>query len=211
MHSNKRTKAKLNSVALVCKQTTRPSNHHLSAKLVPTFADRSHRLVRAMVPHSHILSFLDRSCYYFFQVAPWLYSRSCMDPVPDPLLLRKSDSARNRTRDLWICSQELCPLGHRGCLYSNIYFQKWVFISKWPWRWIKLSKTLIVYIDVSYLELAHSYPVLRSALAVTMKITVFWNMMPCSLADFYWHFTSTCCLHLQDRRVMSVTNNLTAY
>jgi hypothetical protein len=27
-----------------------------------------------------------------------------MDPVPDPLLLRKSGSAGNRTRDLWICS-----------------------------------------------------------------------------------------------------------
>jgi hypothetical protein len=28
-------------------------------------------------------------------------------PVPDPLLLRKSGSSGNRTRDLWICSQEL--------------------------------------------------------------------------------------------------------
>jgi hypothetical protein len=34
--------------------------------------------------------------------------------VPDPLLLRKSVSAGNRTRDLWICSQELCPLDRRG-------------------------------------------------------------------------------------------------
>jgi hypothetical protein len=25
-------------------------------------------------------------------------------PVPDPLLLRKSDSAGNRTRDPWVCS-----------------------------------------------------------------------------------------------------------
>jgi hypothetical protein len=30
-----------------------------------------------------------------------------VDPVPDPLLLRKSGSAGNRTRDLWICNQEL--------------------------------------------------------------------------------------------------------
>ena len=29
-----------------------------------------------------------------------------MDPVPDPLLLRKSGSAGNRTRDLCICSQK---------------------------------------------------------------------------------------------------------
>ena len=37
-----------------------------------------------------------------------------MDPVPDPLLLRKSGSAGNRTRDLCICSQKLLPLDHRG-------------------------------------------------------------------------------------------------
>jgi hypothetical protein len=36
-----------------------------------------------------------------------LHSRGCVDPVPDPLLLGKSGSAGNRTRDLWICSQEL--------------------------------------------------------------------------------------------------------
>ena len=39
-----------------------------------------------------------------------------MDPVPDPLLHRKSGSAGNRTRDLCICSQKLCPLDHRGGL-----------------------------------------------------------------------------------------------
>jgi hypothetical protein len=27
-----------------------------------------------------------------------------VDPVPDPLLLRKSGSAGNQTRDLWVCS-----------------------------------------------------------------------------------------------------------
>ena len=39
-----------------------------------------------------------------------------MDPVPDPLLLRKSGSAGNRTQDLCICSQKLRPLDHRGGL-----------------------------------------------------------------------------------------------
>jgi hypothetical protein len=37
-----------------------------------------------------------------------------MDPVPDPLLLRKSGSAGNWARDLRICSQKLWPLDHRG-------------------------------------------------------------------------------------------------
>jgi hypothetical protein len=39
-----------------------------------------------------------------------LTSRGWVDPVPDPLLLRKSGSAGNRTRDLCICSQKLWPL-----------------------------------------------------------------------------------------------------
>jgi hypothetical protein len=35
---------------------------------------------------------------HFFQVAPQLYSRGWVDPVPDPLIFRKSGSAGNRTR-----------------------------------------------------------------------------------------------------------------
>jgi hypothetical protein len=34
----------------------------------------------------------------FYQVAPQLYSRGWVDPVPDPLILRKSGSEGNRTR-----------------------------------------------------------------------------------------------------------------
>jgi hypothetical protein len=37
-----------------------------------------------------------------------------VNPFPDPLLLRKSGNAGNWTWDLWICSQELWPLDHRG-------------------------------------------------------------------------------------------------
>jgi hypothetical protein len=66
------------------------------------------------IPTAVNLCFLDRSCYFSIQVAPQLYSRRWMDPVPDPLLLRKSGSAGNRTRDLWICGQELWPLDHRS-------------------------------------------------------------------------------------------------
>jgi hypothetical protein len=29
-----------------------------------------------------------------------------VDPIPDPLLLRKSGSAGNRNRDLWVCSSD---------------------------------------------------------------------------------------------------------
>jgi hypothetical protein len=36
-----------------------------------------------------------------------------VDPVPDPIFLRKSGSARTRTWNLWIYSQELWPLDYR--------------------------------------------------------------------------------------------------
>jgi hypothetical protein len=70
-------------------------------------------VVRATDPYGRNLGFLDRSRYCFFQVAPQLYSRGSVDPVPNTLLLRKSGSAGNQTRALWICSHELWPLDHR--------------------------------------------------------------------------------------------------
>jgi hypothetical protein len=55
-------------------------------------------VVSARDPYGRILAFLDRSRYFFFQAAPQLYIQDRVDPVPDPLLLRESDSAENRTR-----------------------------------------------------------------------------------------------------------------
>jgi hypothetical protein len=71
----------------------RPSDRSLLAKLLPTLADRGCRVVSATDPHGRNLGFLD------------------------PLLLRKSGSAGNRTR---ICSQELWPLDHRGGLSPSL-------------------------------------------------------------------------------------------
>jgi hypothetical protein len=76
----------------------RSSDSRLLPKLVPTFAARGWHVVSATVPYGRILGFLDQSRYFFFQVAPQLYSRGWVDPVPDLLLLRKSGSARNRIR-----------------------------------------------------------------------------------------------------------------
>jgi hypothetical protein len=53
----------------------RPSDRRLSAKLVPTFVDRGCQVVRFTNPYGRILGFLDRSRYFFFQVAPQLYLR----------------------------------------------------------------------------------------------------------------------------------------
>jgi hypothetical protein len=52
-------------------------------------------------------------------------------PVPGPLLLRKSGSAGNRTRDLWICSQELWPLDHRGGQLRTVSIINYIYISSY--------------------------------------------------------------------------------
>jgi hypothetical protein len=57
-----------------------PSDRRLSPKLSPTFAHRGCRVVSATDPHDRIFDFLDRSRYFFLQVAPQLYSRGLVDP-----------------------------------------------------------------------------------------------------------------------------------
>jgi hypothetical protein len=76
----------------------RPSDRRLSAKLVPTFAVRGCHVVSLTDPYCSILGFLDLEPVLFYQIAPQLYSRGWVDPVPNPLLLRKSGSTGNRTR-----------------------------------------------------------------------------------------------------------------
>jgi hypothetical protein len=78
--------------------------------LVPTFVDREVSCGQwGGSPTVVNLSFLDRSRYFSF-IYP---HKGWVDPVPNPLLLRKSGNAENRTRDIWVSSQELWPLDHR--------------------------------------------------------------------------------------------------
>jgi hypothetical protein len=79
----------------------RPRDRRLSTKLVPTFADKECCVVSATDSYGRILASLDRSRYFFFQVAPQLYLRGWVDPVPDPKFLRKSGSAGNQIRNVW--------------------------------------------------------------------------------------------------------------
>jgi hypothetical protein len=52
----------------------RPSDRRLSANWLPTFVDRRCHVVSVTDPYGCILGFLDLSRYYFFQIAPQLYS-----------------------------------------------------------------------------------------------------------------------------------------
>jgi hypothetical protein len=68
----------------------RPSDHRMSTKLVPIFSDRGCHAVIVTDPYGRILVSLVRSRYLFLQVAPQLYSRGWVDPVPDPLLKKNT-------------------------------------------------------------------------------------------------------------------------
>jgi hypothetical protein len=90
--------------------------------LVPTLADRGVSCgQRSGSPMAVNLSFLDRSRYFFFQVAPRLSSRGWVDSIPDPLLLRKFGSPGNRTRDLWVSSQEVWPCTANSTQATRMY------------------------------------------------------------------------------------------
>jgi hypothetical protein len=105
---------KKNSVALVRKRTIPTERPPLVGEVSANFLRVEGVAWSAQrIPTAINLGFLDRSRYFFIQVAPQLSSRGWADPVPDPILLRKSGRAGNRTRDLWICSQKLWPLDHR--------------------------------------------------------------------------------------------------
>jgi hypothetical protein len=88
------------------------------------------------IPTAVNLGFIDRSRYFFIQVAPQLFSRGWMDPVPDPLLLRKFGRVGNRTRDLWICRHKLWSLDLQRWFYIdtcsfNIIIQTSTSSPKW--------------------------------------------------------------------------------
>jgi hypothetical protein len=92
-----KTKSKQTPWSESASELYRPSDRRLSAKWVPTFADRGvSRGQRdgSLRPYSR---FSRQEPVLFYQVAPQLYSRGWVDPIPDPLFF-SSGSAGNRTR-----------------------------------------------------------------------------------------------------------------
>jgi hypothetical protein len=64
----------------------RPSDRRLSAKRLPTCADRGCHVASVADPSGRISRFSRQEPLLFYQVASQLYSRGWVDPVPDPLL-----------------------------------------------------------------------------------------------------------------------------
>jgi hypothetical protein len=127
-----------NSVALVREQS-------IPAKLVLTFADRGVYYGQRDGSPRPYSRFSTPESLIFLSNSSSVVLKGWLDRLPDPLLLRKSGSTENRTRDLWICSQELWPLGHRGgrtYMLSIINVltskKKCIYPCKRPWRLIVL-------------------------------------------------------------------------
>jgi hypothetical protein len=145
-------------------------NSRLLAKLVPVFADRECSTVSTMHSYGSFLGFLYWSHYYFFQVAPQLYSRDWVESIPDPLLLRKSGSAMNQTWDLWICSHELWPLDHRGNLINTIMTNKQ---KKYCWQNSKLTHSVACQRSKTKVNIGHKEETWIS-IAVSTTTTQYW-------------------------------------
>jgi hypothetical protein len=87
-----------NSVALDRKRIIRIERPPLVGEVSAIFVEGRGVVWSAWrIPYGRNFAFPDR--YFFLQVAPQLYSRGWVDHVPDPLLLRKSES----NPGLWIC------------------------------------------------------------------------------------------------------------
>jgi hypothetical protein len=100
----------------------------------------------------------------FLQVAPQLYWRGGVDPVPDPLLPRKSGSARNRTRT---SGSVAWNWDHRGGL--RFCFNCLIFSTK-NFLWMLSIVGLISMYDVS---MKIDSPSTRRQLLVEIKGTWF--------------------------------------
>jgi hypothetical protein len=75
----------------------RPSDRRLSAKWLPTFADRGCHVVRVTDPYGSILGFLDRSRYFSISSSSVVLTR-LSGPRSRPTTFSFPGSAGNRTR-----------------------------------------------------------------------------------------------------------------
>jgi hypothetical protein len=102
-----------------------------------------------------------------------------MDPVPDPLLLRKSDRAWNRAQDLWICNRKLWPLGHRGGPDVKVHWFK--SFTKWRWVFINRNNVLSNPRIVQFINSENAHDICTNANTVIQicNATVTWKHIGC--------------------------------
>jgi hypothetical protein len=99
-------------------------------------------------PYVRILGFLDRSRYFFYQVAPQLYSRGWVDPVADPLLFFFLVVPGNRTRASGSVAKNSDQLDHRGGREYIIITEisKLHFLQHWGLKCV----VIVVFIEATF-------------------------------------------------------------
>jgi hypothetical protein len=115
-------KTKLRSLSQRVNYTDRVSLH-LSAKFMPTFADRGCHVVSMTDPYGCNLGFLDRSRNFFFQVAPQLYSQGWVNPViSNHEYMKMKEGIRNKLNTTLLAyTQALQSVRTRGTSMSVTY------------------------------------------------------------------------------------------
>jgi hypothetical protein len=113
----------INSVALIPQERyTDWTTASCRRNMLPTFVDRGvSRGQRSGSPTFVNLRFIYRSRYLFVK---YLSLRNWVDPVPVPLLHKIIGSAGNRSKNIRVSSQELCPLDHTTTTGNNILNNK---------------------------------------------------------------------------------------
>jgi hypothetical protein len=119
-------------VAWVCKRTI-PSNRCLSAKLVPTFVDRGvlHNQ-RGGSPTAIISVSRLEPQFFFFQVAPQLYTQGWVDPVTKE---RMQFGHQHNKCVGWDCWWNMCP--------KFVHFFQLHSVCNMQLHWYNCLRTLI--------------------------------------------------------------------
>jgi hypothetical protein len=96
----------------------RPSYRRLSAKLVPTYADKGVPCSQRGGSPTTVISVCSSEPLLFLSSSSSVVFTRLIEPRSRPTT-QKIWWRRESNPDLWICSQELCSLDHRGGLLSS--------------------------------------------------------------------------------------------
>jgi hypothetical protein len=104
-----------------------------------------------------------------------------VDTVPYPLLFRKSGSAGNRTRDVWVSSQELWALDHNSMTWKY-YFETSVDFRRTTWRCIQeCAATILTCLAICLPFYA------CNAQPISLKYDSLENNNSCDVRNWVWH------------------------
>jgi hypothetical protein len=80
----------------------------LSAQLLPTFADRECHVFNVTDPYGRNLSYLDRSRYFFFEVAPQFVLMRVSEPrtTTTTTTTKNNNNNNNSKKNVWITSEK---------------------------------------------------------------------------------------------------------